>query len=249
MNNSAFRFERSQEAVLHNAALLRLYNFDLNKIIVSLHPSQLSYGSEFRNSSELEELLQHHPHWSHLKDILDNGATFPLFPISSEERKNDLHFHLTRGNHKSTMKYKSAMDTSITEDVVCGFALPLPTDTLFDIPNASLAPLGCHKQETINEIGVKIPKYRMTHDQSFPGPSGLSVNLRVQNTNYLQLCTATSYFVLFIIFAAFDSDTQLQRSLSAKWTWMLPIADAIFQVPQLRKVSLYMMVYYLWLYA
>lgn len=73
------------------------------------------------------------------------------------------------------------MSTSITEDVIRGFALPLPIDAIFDIPNASLAPLGCRKQETINEVGPKIPKYRMTHDQSFPGPSGLSVNLRVQN--------------------------------------------------------------------
>jgi hypothetical protein len=31
----------------------------------------------------------------------------------------------------------------------------------------------------INELGEKIPKYHMTHDQSFPGPSGNSVNLRV----------------------------------------------------------------------
>ncbi len=72
------------------------------------------------------------------------------------------------------------MDSNITEDVACGFSLPLPTDLLFKIPNTSLAPLGCHKQEMINELEAQIPKYRMTHDQSFPGPSGLSVNLRVK---------------------------------------------------------------------
>jgi hypothetical protein len=71
------------------------------------------------------------------------------------------------------------LDPIISEDVIRGFSLPLPLDVLFKIPDASLAPLGCHKQDTINEIGEKIPKYRMTHDQSFPGPSGLSVNLRV----------------------------------------------------------------------
>jgi hypothetical protein len=35
------------------------------------------------------------------------------------------------------------------------------------------------EQSTINELGERIPKHRMTHDQSFPGPSLLSVNLRV----------------------------------------------------------------------
>jgi hypothetical protein len=90
--------------------------------------------------------------------ILDEGATFPLLPISHEERLMDLAFHLKRGNHKSTVKYKAVLDSSITEDVVRGFTLPLPTDILFDIPNASLAPLGCHKQVTINEVGAKITK-------------------------------------------------------------------------------------------
>ncbi len=60
-----------------------------------------------------------------------------------------------------------------------GFALPLSIEILNLIPNASLAPLGCHEQETINELGEWIPKFWMTHDQSFPGPSSLSVNLRV----------------------------------------------------------------------
>jgi hypothetical protein len=45
------------------------------------------------------------------------------------------------------------------------------------IPNASLAPLGCQTQESINEFGERITKHRMTHDQTFPGPSGKSVNL------------------------------------------------------------------------
>jgi hypothetical protein len=71
------------------------------------------------------------------------------------------------------------LDPIITEDVKCGCSLPLPIAVLNNIPNASLAPLGCHKKDTINEAGIKIPKYRMTHDQSFTGPSGLSVNLRV----------------------------------------------------------------------
>jgi hypothetical protein len=48
------------------------------------------------------------------------------------------------------------------------------------IPNASLAPLGCICQDSINKKGVKTTKFRMMHNQTFPRPSILSVNLRVQ---------------------------------------------------------------------
>jgi hypothetical protein len=44
-----------------------------------------------------------------------------------------------------------------------------------------LAPLGCVKQQTINALGERTTKFRMTHDQSFPGPSGTSVNMRTQH--------------------------------------------------------------------
>jgi hypothetical protein len=49
-------------------------------------------------------------------------------------------------------------------------------DIIKKIPNASLTPLGCIDQDTINERGERSQKFRMTHDQSFPGPSSLSVN-------------------------------------------------------------------------
>jgi hypothetical protein len=151
----------------------------MKEVILSLHPSILSFGSEFKPSSDLEELLHPHPFWQHLKEILDHGAKFPLLPISREDRINDLNFHLERGNRKSTSKFKEMMDPLVSDNITHGFTLPLPIDSLHNIHEASLAPLGCHKQETINEFGDKIPKYRMTHDQSFPGHLGLTINLRV----------------------------------------------------------------------
>jgi len=63
---------------------------------------------------------------------------------------------------------------------VRGFALLLSLDVLDKIKGASIAPLGCHKHSSINALGEITPKYRLTHDQSFPGPSGFSVNNRVQ---------------------------------------------------------------------
>ena len=77
------------------------------------------------------------------------------------------------------MKNEDALKKIIENNITKGYALPPPKDLLFDIPHTSLAPLGCIDQETINERGERTSKFRMTHDQSFLGPSGHLVNERV----------------------------------------------------------------------
>jgi len=59
--------------------------------------------------------------------------------------------------------------------------LPFPPSVVKSLPNAVIAPLGMALQDTINESGKIVPKWRITHDQSFdvdPGASR-SVNKRV----------------------------------------------------------------------
>jgi hypothetical protein len=184
---SLFIFENSTVAAAHNASILAQFNYNIDQAIRARPNSQTMYGYEFKPSEILAPLLSNHPLWSKLKEVLDSGATFPLNPISTTDRELDLSFHLERGNHKSAIKSKTILDNLISEDISRGFALPLPLDILPMIPNASIAPLGCQEQETINERGERIPKFRMTHDQTFPGPSGLSVNLRV-NKELLPPC-------------------------------------------------------------
>jgi hypothetical protein len=179
-NPPLFIFKRCPLAALHNAKILEDHNYNLDSVIRKQHPSQISYGSEFKPSRELEMILEDHPLWDLLKEILDNGASFPLLPLNDNDHQIDLEFHSSRGNHKSSKRFHDIISKIITEDIEKGYALPLPLSILDKIPNASLAPLGCHKQTTIDAEGRIIPKYRMTHDQTFPGPSGLSVNLRVQ---------------------------------------------------------------------
>jgi len=110
---------------------------------------------------------------------MEQISHFYLLPISQENRVIDLNYQKNRGNDKSTLKSKDILNKIIQEDVERGFALPLPIKLLKFIPNASLAPLGWQEEETINERGERIPKFRMTHDQNFPCPSHRSVNLRV----------------------------------------------------------------------
>jgi len=181
MNPPKFIFQLSASAAGYNAKVLADNNFDLNKIIENQHPSQLSYGSEFRDPSLLEDLLHHHPLWYRLKEILVKGAIFPLDDISASDREQDLVFHSFRGNHKSASKNLEVLRNIIKDDVERGFALPLPITALHFIPGASLAPLGCARQSSVDDLGNRVVKYRMTHDQTFPCPSNLSLNLRVQH--------------------------------------------------------------------
>ncbi len=174
-----FMFESTIEAAYHNAIVLDQYNFDVHAAISAQSDSLVMFGSEFKHPDKLQKLLEDHPRWEHLKQILLTGATFPLKPISPADRLMDLEFHLQRGNHQSATRHKAIPNKLITDDIK-GFALPLPIQLYKYLPNASIAPLGCHEQETINEAGDRIPKFRMTHNQSFPGLSGQSVNLTVE---------------------------------------------------------------------
>jgi len=156
LNPPSFIFKLSAEAATFNAKLLEENCFDLKRIIDRQHPSQLSFGSEFRSPELLEELLRHHPFWPRLMQILHHGASFPLSEISDEDRHIDLQFHADRGNHKSASMCHEAMQKLIAEDVERGFAIPLPISVLLKLPRASLAPLGCVQQFSIDALGNRI---------------------------------------------------------------------------------------------
>ncbi|MGH7974537.1 MAG: hypothetical protein ACREBR_03335, partial [bacterium] len=173
-----FRFQMTERAAFHNHRILKAADFDLHRAINSQSNSPVSYGSEFRKPSVLEPMLKSHPLWHKVRKILSEGSKFPLDPISDSDRKLDMQWMIERGNHKSALTNMNVMRDHIQEDVVHGHSLPIPIETLHMLSNVSVAPLGITKQDTINEKGEIVPKHRMTHDQSFKGPSGLSVNER-----------------------------------------------------------------------
>ncbi len=141
-------------------------------IRLSLSRSQARYHKDlnFNPLTFFEALLKDHPLWNQLNNVLTIGAFFPLWDISASTRKDDINFHLKRGNLKSATTYHNIFDLLIKEDVERGFAIPLPLDIIELIPSGSIAPLGCMKQETINELGSRILKFCMTYNQMFPGP-------------------------------------------------------------------------------
>jgi hypothetical protein len=57
--------------------------------------------------------------------------------------------------------------------------MQLPINIVKKLHNISISPLGCQEQDTLNEKGETTIKHRLTHDQSFLGPSGKSKYSRV----------------------------------------------------------------------
>ena len=89
---------------------------------------------------------------------------------------------ILRGNHKSSQPVlnAAALNKTISKDIDHGWSLPLTIEYLKSIKNAGVVPLGVAEKFSINEKGERYTKRRVTHDYSLPGPSGLSVNNRVQ---------------------------------------------------------------------
>jgi hypothetical protein len=107
------------------------------------------------------------------------GAFFPLTSIEKADRDTDNVFMLEYGNHKSASKFEDEFLPMIGNEVLRGFGLILPLDSWHELPNCSIAPLGMVEQGSIDDTGRIVKKRCVTHDQSTPVPSGLSVNKRV----------------------------------------------------------------------
>jgi hypothetical protein len=55
----------------------------------------------------------------------------------------------------------------LMDEVSRGWQLILPREVVLQLPRAILAPLGLVKQDTINEFRDIVPKWQLTHNQSF----------------------------------------------------------------------------------
>ncbi len=134
----------------------------------------------------LEQLLNLHPNWERFKNLLNNESIWPLAEISEEERIKDVEEALTFRNHKGATKKPDLLKLLVNNDIIHGFALPLPLDKIIRIQGILLAPLNIQAQNTIDDMGRIVPKGRLTHDQSYKWSySGMSVNSRVDKNKLL----------------------------------------------------------------
>jgi len=119
----------------------------------------MGYGSEFRPKHLLESLLLHHRSWPSLLAQLSRGSSWPLSPISEEDRKaKNLEF-IARGNHKSAVTNQNVLKSIIDKEVSQGWMIPIPLHFINEIPQSEIAPVG-----TLNNINYKqmAQKYRNT---------------------------------------------------------------------------------------
>jgi hypothetical protein len=176
LNQPPFSFQLTREASHKNFCILR--KFGTLEATIRAHPNTpLDYGSEFRPPGQLEQILQSHPNWSEFRRLIENGSDWPLAEISEAERKMDVEEALAFGNHKGAETNYTLLRELITDDVIHGYSLPLPLDKIHLLPNILIAPMNIVEQDTIDEQGATIPKFRLTHDQSFKFENGSNTSL------------------------------------------------------------------------
>ena len=68
------------------------------------------------------------------------------------------------------------LESQAQADVAAGFQLPIPMKIIQKVIGAILQPCGIVNQFAINELGERIEKRHLTHDQTFDYSEGNSVN-------------------------------------------------------------------------
>ena len=129
--------------------------------------------------SLLKKIFIGHPLWPQFCHTLHQGATLPLTPLNESACLDDLREAIAYGNHKSAIRNAPRLMKILSKEVNKAWQLPLPIQHLDKIPGAIVSPLGLAKQAGIDKNGHIIPKWRVTHDQSFAFSSRKSINDRM----------------------------------------------------------------------
>ncbi len=145
----------------------------------------LSFGSEFKPALMLESIFKFHPSWQKMKTVLIKGSEWPLSTLDDSKQLKGIDDMLKFGNHKGANQQQELLLKLVKDDLIRGFALPLPLNKIKKIPGVLLAPLNIQLQKTINECGEIIPKNRLTQYQSWKWQSGTSINCRVNKTKLM----------------------------------------------------------------
>jgi hypothetical protein len=181
-----FAFQLSREAALKNYCVLKRFGLCITQALEAQKDSPLGFGSEFKKANTLRPLLHRHPNWRRFEKLLNEGSDWPLEDISEEDRVQDVLEAMSFGNHKGASSEPDLLSSLVRNDVIHGFALPLPLEKMHTIPGILFAPLNIQEQNTIDSTGRIVPSKRLTHDQSYKwSASGTSVNSRTRKEELL----------------------------------------------------------------
>lgn len=184
-----FEFDTGDEAMRKNLELLREFDYDLDAISKHYANSTIGYGMEFRPVPDLEKIYRKHPSWNKMKTYMTEGVSFHFdWELTEADRKEDLELAMEYGNHKSAASNEVEVRRLLEKEVLHGFALPIPLDSLVELPGALLQPMGAAKQATLGPTGERIEKTRLTHDSSFNfTKTKRSINDRIDQDAYNEL--------------------------------------------------------------
>ena len=145
---------------------------DLGAAIRAQKYIPVNYRSESCDITSLAKLFFHHEDRNNIINIIRQGSRYHLVPIKEETRKSDLDAMILRGNHKSSHSVlnSAALDKSISKDIDHGWVLPLTKESLQNIKNSGVVPLGVAEQFSINAKREIYIKRHVTHECSFAGP-------------------------------------------------------------------------------
>ena len=127
INQPSIQFEPTPQAAKANWELLKAHDFDLEKICNNPDKRSITdFGSEFKNTKELEKLLRNHPRWKKFKSILTKGVNFDLEDLPEELRQEDLEAVYKRGNHKSAVQKSDFLSAAMKKEISQGWVMVLP---------------------------------------------------------------------------------------------------------------------------
>lgn len=178
--------ERAQES---NVEILSAHDYNLEAALHSQRGTTVWHGNEFQLVDQLARFLSHHPNFSYLAKIFENGMDYKFHDELSEvEQMNELIAQLQQGNNQSAALESERIDKLLTKDVRHGFCLPLPADVVTKIKGSMIRPCGIVTQHTLTSSGERAKKKRLTHDLSFNITElGRSVNNRIDMDKYPEM--------------------------------------------------------------
>ena len=186
-----FRFEPTEDAARENAAILAAAGYSLGTVIERHADSTIGYGSEFRSVKQLKPLLQRHPNFVALSELINEGMSYVFTrELDDDAQRNEMLALMDLGNHKSAQEGADDVRKLLAKDVVHGFSIPLPLATLILIPRAGVQPLGLVSQWTVDAEGKRTRKHRVTQDLSFSSVKGCpptSINGRINMDAYPEM--------------------------------------------------------------
>ena len=162
-----FAFWWSLLAAQTNFEILCQYGMDLDAAFAAQPFSSLTVGSEFCLAAVLVPLCFLHPLWPRVHHWLTTSICYPLEPLHKSDRIADLTAMLECGNHQSATFHHAQLVQMLTNEVEHGWQLILPHATTLLMPGAVITPLGTVLQDLIDEHGEIVPKWCLTHDQSY----------------------------------------------------------------------------------